>query len=210
MITVGVEQHLGRKTFLLFLSRKTTIATVLVVISAAIFALHDYMALGIAGIAAVGGPVSRAMATGIAGGIAYVSLFLLLIAVIAFLMGLIISMLQYRNYTFTLDEFDIKMRRGVFNKKEISIAYRQIQAVDIIRSMSYRMFGVSRLVMITAGHDEPGKNEEADTLLDPIDKSLAEDIRELLEHKIGVQVVESTVQADKEERVEEKAEEKIA
>jgi uncharacterized membrane protein YdbT with pleckstrin-like domain len=204
MITIGQEQHMGKRTFLLLLSRKTTVALVLFIVSVAVFSLHSSLAIGIAGLAAMGGAVSGATAISIAGDISYVSLFIFLGSIIAFLLGLIVTLLQYRNYTFTLDEFDIKMRRGIFSKKEISISYRQIQAVDIIRSVSYRLFGVSRLVMITAGDDDPGENEEADTVLDPIDKSIAEDIRELLEHKIGVQVIEGTIQADKEEKTEKK------
>jgi uncharacterized membrane protein YdbT with pleckstrin-like domain len=210
MITIGQEHHLGRKTFMLFLSRKTTTAFILIFSTLFVFILRSSLAVGIAGVIALGGPVSSQVTDNIAGGIAYVSLFLFLLGVIAFLLGFIVTSLQYRNYTFTLDEFDLKMRRGIMSRKEISISYRQIQAIDIVRTMAYRLFGLSRLVMITAGHDDPGTDEEADTVLDPIDKGLAEEVRDFLQRKIGVQVVESTIQADKEEKVEEKTEEKIA
>jgi uncharacterized membrane protein YdbT with pleckstrin-like domain len=99
----------------------------------------------------------------------------------------------------------MKMRRGVTNQRVISIPYRQIQAVNVVRSLAYRFFGVSKLVMITAGHDDPGTNEEADTVLDPIDKDTAEEIRVFLERKIGVQVIEGAVQADKEEEADKDA-----
>jgi uncharacterized membrane protein YdbT with pleckstrin-like domain len=154
--------------------------------------------------------VSNSLAESISGGIAYVSLFLLLLGVIAFLAGFIVSLLQYRNYAFTLDEFDLKLRRGVFSQKEVSIPYRQIQDIDIVRTVSHRLFGVSRLVMITAGHESPEAHDQTDTTFDPIDKALAEEIRAFLERKIGVQVIESTVKADKEEKAEEKDAEKIA
>jgi len=203
MITIGQEQQLGRKTFLLFLSRKVTAAIVILLISFILADIGPSISQGIAGITAMSGSASYGTASSIAGGIAYVSMLLFLLGVIVFLIGFIISLLQYRNYVFVMEEFDMKMRRGVISQRLISIPYRQIQAVNIVRSMAYRFFGLSKLVMITAGHDDPGTNEEADTVLDPIDKDTAEEIRVFLERKIGVQVTEGTIQADKEEKTEE-------
>ncbi len=205
MIAVGVRENMGRKTFLLLLSRKTTVAVVLLLISIILFSVNGSLAFGIAGIMAMGGTVSVATASSIDGVIAYISLLLFLGAVIAFFLGLIVTLLQYRNYAFTLDEFGVKMHRGILSQREISVPYRQIQDVDIIRNIPHRLFGVSKLVMMTAGHADKGQeNDGTDTVFDPIDKDLAEEMRAFLERKIGVQVIEGTVQADTEEKVEEK------
>jgi uncharacterized membrane protein YdbT with pleckstrin-like domain len=201
MITVDQEQRLGQKTFMLLLARKTAAAFVLLFAALLVLILHSSLAERLAGAMAMSGTASLALVQSISSGIAYVSLFLFLIGFIALLFGFIVSYLQYRNYAFTLSEFDLRLRRGVFSQKEVSIPYRQIQAIDIVRTIPYRFFGVSRLIMITAGHDDPGTDEEADTILDPIDKGLAEEIRAFLDRKIGVQVVEGTVQADKEEKI---------
>ncbi len=107
-------------------------------------------------------------------------------------------------------QFGLKLRRGVFSQKEISLPYRQIQDIDIARTVAHRIFGVSRLVMITAGHESPEAHDQTDTAFDPIDKALAEEVRAFLERKIGVQIIEGTVQADTEEKTEEKKEEGIA
>jgi uncharacterized membrane protein YdbT with pleckstrin-like domain len=206
MVTIGVRQNLGSRTFLLLLSRKTTIAFVLLLISIILFSADNSLALGLAGLMSLGGTISVATASSIAGAIAYISLLLFLLAVIAFLIGFIVALLQYRNYTFTLDEFGVKMHRGIFSQREISVPYRQIQDVDIIRNIPHRLFGVSKLVMITAGHEDKGQESDGtDTVFDPIDKDLAEEIRTFMERKRGVQIIEGTVQADTEEKVEEKS-----
>ena len=203
MIAIGQEQQLGRKTFLLFLSRKVTAAIVILLIAFILADIGPSISQGVAGITAMGGGVNYGTESSISGGIAYVSVLLFLLGVIVFLIGFIISLLQYRNYVFTLDEFNLKLRRGIFSQKETSIPYRQIQDVDIVRSLAYRLMGVSRLVMITAGHDDPGIHDQTDTAFDPIDKELAEEVRAFLERKIGVQVTETVVKADTEEKADE-------
>lgn len=102
--------------------------------------------------------------------------------------------MYYRNYTFTLEDYGIKMKKGIFYTKEISIPYRQIQNVNVNRSMIYQMFRISRLVIITAGEDDNkgAMGESTDSVFDPIDADIAEEIRSLLQKKIGVQIVEDT------------------
>jgi uncharacterized membrane protein YdbT with pleckstrin-like domain len=99
-------------------------------------------------------------------------------------------MIQFQNHTFTLEEFGLKMQEGIINKTEVSIPYRQIQDINLMRSWLHRLFGVSRLIMITAGNEEAGTHEEADTIFDPIDANLAEELRTYLGQKIGVQIVQ--------------------
>ena len=207
MITVGQPQHLGRKTFFLFLSRRTTVALVLFIIAIIIFVLGGNIATGIAGLTSFGGPISSVTVANISGSLTGLGILILLLAVIAFLLGFIISLLQYRSYVFILDEYGIKMRRGVISQKEISLPYRQIQDVDIVRDVNHRIFGVSKLVMMTAGHEDKGEESDGtDTVFDPIDQSLAEEVRAFLERRIGVQIVEGEKEADTEEKVEEKKE----
>ncbi len=102
MIALGQEQHLGRRTFMLLLSRKA--ATGIVLLAAALFllVLQSSLALGIAGAMSLGGPISRSLADNISGGISYIGLLVFLVGIIAFLIGFIVTLLEYRNYTFTL------------------------------------------------------------------------------------------------------------
>ena len=176
MIAIGQEQRLGIKTYHLILYRKSTAAIILLVIAAGLVALHA--------------PAVWILAT-------------LIVTAVLFIIGMFVAWLDYRSYTFTLGEFDLVMKRGILSQRQTSLPYRQVQSVDIVRDISHRMFGTSRLVIITAGHEEPDAKADTDTVFDPMDKEIAEEIRQVLERKIGVQVVEGETSADKEEKKEE-------
>jgi len=121
------------------------------------------------------------------------------IAIILACIGAIVALLQYRFFTFKLDEFDIRLRKGIFTIQEITIPYRQMQNVDVVRNLLYRIFGISRLVIMSAGQDDdPYDKAVTSTIFDPIEKDIAEEIRRLLERRIGVQIVEDMDEIDKE------------
>ena len=108
---------------------------------------------------------------------------------LAIAIGIIWSWWKYMNTTFSLQEFDLKMRSGIIEKKEVSIPYRSIQSVDIVRGPLHQIMGLSRLVMLTAGHEEPGESGLTEVVLEPIDKSFAEEVRNALQERVGVQIV---------------------
>jgi putative membrane protein len=114
------------------------------------------------------------------------------LAVLGFFLGFLVAWLVYYFYTFTMEEFDLRLKRGVLHREEISIPYRQMQNVNIVRSLFYQIIGVSKLYIDSAGHEEPGAPDESEIILKPIEKEVAEQIRSLLEHRIGVQMVENT------------------
>lgn len=122
--------------------------------------------------------------------------FLFALAVLIFIVSAVIGWLDYLFRTYRLEEFNLKICHGILNREELTIPYRQIQNVDIDRSLIYLIFGISRLTVINASHDDLEQHGETDIVLDPIDKKIAEAIRLELSHKIGVQIV----QDDKDER----------
>ncbi len=69
----------------------------------------------------------------------------------------------------------MKIKRGILNKEEVAIPYRQIQDVDIRRDISFQMLGLSRIVILTAGHEDNEKPGDDDTegILPALDKDLA-------------------------------------
>jgi uncharacterized membrane protein YdbT with pleckstrin-like domain len=71
-----------------------------------------------------------------------------------------------------------------------------MQNVDVTRPLVYRLFGISRLVVLSAGHEQAGEGDQTDTVFDPIDSEVAEEIRVLLGRRIGVQVIEHETEAD--------------
>jgi len=123
------------------------------------------------------------------------------ISLILIIVGFIIGWLEYINYAYTLSEFDLRMRRGVLNRREISIPYRQIQDVDIDRNFANILLGLSRIVMQTAAHEEADEKGMTEVVLEPVDKAIALDLRDILERRIGVQVVEDEKAADVEEKI---------
>ncbi len=72
-------------------------------------------------------------------------------------------------------EDSFKIKRGVMSKTENAIPYRQIQNVDIERSFTFQMLGLSRLIILTAGHEDENDKEgdEAEGVIPAIDQALA-------------------------------------
>ncbi len=116
------------------------------------------------------------------------------LAVIIFFIALLATWLHYKNLKFCLGEDSLKIKRGIFDKEEVAIPYRQIQDVDIERNVSYRMFGVSRLVILTAGNEEEKKpgEDESEGILPALDKDLAEWLQSELLRRANVQKVTET------------------
>jgi len=195
MLIIGQPQNLGRKTMMLILARKTTIGFVVLIVSVILAFLSPVIAVMIGGLVSLGG-ASNSTIVSIANAINSFSVMALLAGVILVLVGMIVGLIEYRNHVFVLDEFNIKFRHGIINKTEISIPYRQIQDINLVRTFMHRFFGVSRLLMITAGREDAKTQNESDTIFDPVDADLAEEIQNFLEHKIGIQVVERVVPAD--------------
>jgi len=197
MIPSNVEQRLGRHTWMLLLAKRTTISVVLLFLAVIIGTSKDFIAQGLSGFSllipqSTGIPAAQAIASITS----FIAVIILVLGVLMFLLGYFIARLEYYHYTFTLEEFGVKLKKGIFNIKEISIPYRQIQSVDVRQTLFYQMFHVSRLVLLTAGEEGQQASADSDTIFDPIDDDIAEEIRSILQRRVGVQVVESTTVAD--------------
>ncbi len=114
--------------------------------------------------------------------------FFILGATIAFGMALI----DYFTFSFEITEHAIRIRRGIINTEEVSIPYRQIQNVDIDRPFFYQLFGASRLVILTAGHDDDiddDYSDESEGAIPAISKAFAEELRDELLKRSNIQEV---------------------
>lgn len=203
MIQMGKDMHMGERTLLLLLFRRLVPALILLVIGIVVIGVQDRLVAGISGVMDTMGQVNAFADRGALEIVNSLGLILALLSIIVGGLGTLITFLQYRFFTFQLAEFDLRMKKGVFSIQEISIPYRQIQNVDITRSILYRLFGVSRLVVISAGHEDPTEKDETSTIFDPIDDTLGQEIRVQLERRIGVQVTESDDEADAEAKAAE-------
>lgn len=199
MIPVGKPLHLGTKTLAIMILRGMAPGIfILFLVALLSFYQNYFIQLSVSSVQIVGNTMPS-----IGGGLAAFlpkaipALFFLAIIFICF--GFVVSSLQYRFFVFTLEEFGLHLRKGILNVEEITIPYRQMQDVDVTRSILYRLLGLSRLVVFSAGHEQPDEPEQTDTLFDPIDSDIAEEIRIILDRRIGVQVIEHETEADREE-----------
>jgi len=177
-------QTLGKKVFWLFFLQISPAAFVLLLISIILFILSFQPFL----LNSLFGNIQK-YATGIA-----LIAFMLFLVVAAGAFAL--AWLTYINYVFLLGEDSFKIKRGILNKAEGAIPYRQIQNVDIERSFAFQMLGLSRLIVLTAGHeDEPTQNkDEAEGVIPALDKNLAEWLQTELLKRAEVQKTVQTNQ----------------
>jgi len=125
----------------------------------------------------------------------------LIIFILSLLIGAVaftLAWLTYINYVFLMAEDSFKIKRGILNKTENAIPYRQIQNVDIERSFMFQMLGLSRLIILTAGHEDetpkgtPSVSDEAEGVIPAIDKNLAEQLQTELLKRAEIQKVVET------------------
>ncbi|MGC9598947.1 MAG: PH domain-containing protein [Minisyncoccia bacterium] len=178
----GVPQEayhaLGKKTFVIFLLDRIHIAAVFLLIAIALFALQGQQFLK---------NVFSLDLSSYVGFSAWVAFIVFaLVAAVTFL----VTWLIYRNYKFYLGDDALKIKKGVLNKEETAIPYRQIQNADIERDLSFQMLGLSRLVILTAGEEEEKSGEdESEGILPAMDKDLAEWLQAELLKRANVQKV---------------------
>jgi putative membrane protein len=180
-----VYHVLGRRTFVMFLMERISAPVIFLLISAALFVLDVSWSQIVPAIIAK---------YNVQPYVALVAWAVLGIAILVALIVFFAAWLTYANFKFCLGGDSLKIKRGILNKEEVAIPYRQIQDVDIERNISYRMFGVSRLVILTAGFEEEKKpgEDESEGILPAIDKDLAEWLQSELLRRANVQKVTET------------------
>lgn len=169
MIPLNTDEHLGKRAFILFAVERMRWVLVLAAITIFLSIVRDA-----AQVPALRGAVS----------------FLSKVVWLSIIFGLPYAWLLYKRSIFRIEEFGIKIKSGLIKKHEVMIPYRQIQSVNIIRTLAHQALGLSKLVMVTAGDREEKTDHEVEIVLEPVDKPLAEAIRDALQQKIGVQTVQ--------------------
>ena len=200
MIQPGQKHHLGDKALYFMLLQNVSPAIFLFFVAFIIVIAQNTLSQGLSNTGDVLGQFPF-LAGNLASLIPSIVLIIIFLAIILAGVGALIALLQYRFFTLTLEEFDLRLRKGIFNIQEITIPYRQMQNVDVVRNVLYRIFGISKLVIMSAGHDEDPTDEAVNnTVFNPIDHNLAEEIRAVLERRIGIQVIERVEKADRNEQ----------
>jgi uncharacterized membrane protein YdbT with pleckstrin-like domain len=178
----GEHYHtLGRKTLWIFILERIQPAMLLLLLSIGLFVVSQL----------------EFPATGAFGGVAHYALLAAGICSILFIVffgiAALIGWLIYKNYTFALGDDSLKIKRGILSKEEVAIPYRQIQDVDIQRDLSFQMLGLSKIVILTAGHeDQTDTDDDSEGILPAIDKNLADWLQSELLKRANIQKVSET------------------
>ena len=173
-----VYHRLGKKTFWIFLLGRIHAAAVFLLIAIVLFVLGGQPF--VANMTLSGLNLGAYL---ILGGWIVLAIFVLTLAI-----TLLITWLIYANYKFALGADALKIKRGILSREEVAIPYRQIQDVDIEQDLGFRMMGLSRIVILTAGHEDE-KGDESEGVLPAVDKDLAEWLQAELLKRTDVQRV---------------------
>ncbi len=178
-VVVETYQKLGRKTLWYFVFERLQPAIAFLGIAVFLFIFQESPSLKTIPIANLENYITMAI------------WIVLGICIIAFFAAFLISWLFYLNYEFLLSKDALKIKQGVFDKEEVAIPYRQIQNINLSQNFFYRTLGISRLIILTAGHeDEKYLNDEAEGILPVIDTDLAEKLQTELLRRSNIQMVE--------------------
>jgi uncharacterized membrane protein YdbT with pleckstrin-like domain len=177
-----VYHTLGNKTLSVFILQRVSAALTLLLITIGLFIVGAQ-------------PSLRATSFGNLAGYAMLAaeicaLLFVVVAIITFIIGWLV----YKNFKFSLGDDSLKIKKGVFDKQEVAIPYRQIQDVDIDRDLSFQMMGLSRITILTAGQDDikSGGGDDDDKnegILPAIDRDLAEWLQAELLKRANIQKV---------------------
>jgi len=158
-------ERMGWKTFYVFMSERMKIT----LIAALVTAVFVFLNIPYAGYV--------------------VSVFFIIFAV-----TLLISWVEYSSFGYLLGADALKVKSGVLHKEEVAIPYRQIQNVDIERTFLDQIAGTSRLIILTAGHDDAdaekeGGKAESEGIIPVMDKKLASRLQTELLSRASIQKV---------------------
>jgi len=182
------NQKLGIKVFYYYLSRKTSIGIFALVVSIIVSSYKSILISKVDLLAPT--EVSSIIVSYFIYG-----LFALTVALIIF--GLIMSWINYISCDFTLDENAFNIRRGFLTKREVSIPYRQIQNINIEQSLSHKMLGIGKLVILTEGDHSNLDENNREGVFEVIDYSLAHQVREFILQRTNLQIIKDVDPSEK-------------
>ncbi len=189
MITYGEERRLGTKALIIFILQRTLPVVILIAIAFTAIANFPQLVESATNTLAIVNPNSHLTTMDVASWVANLISGLFFISIVLFIFGFVFAWFKYHFYTYTFEEFDMKLKKGILYRKEVTISYRQMQDINITRGIVFQIFGVSRILIDSGGHEEPYESNTTDIILEPIDQFEAKEIRDMLQKKIGVQMV---------------------
>ena len=172
------NQKLGIKVFYYYLSKRVFSGIFLLVVSFIVSSMKGAVVTKMAFV------ISLTTSLTIVG---YLVNGLYIVSIILILYGIVMSWINYISCEYSLDENAFSIRRGIFNKKEVFIPYRQIENINIDQTLNFKMMGVSKLTVDTAGNDNNAGKPEV--VFDVIDSRIAVSIRDFILQRTNLEVI---------------------
>ncbi|MEM1094443.1 MAG: PH domain-containing protein [Bacteroidota bacterium] len=85
---------------------------------------------------------------------------------------------MYRYWRFSLDDQELYLERGIFNRVRTIVPLRRIQHLDVSQNLLEREFDLGKLIVHTAGSDSNS------VVLPGLDYTEAEQLRDSIKHYI--------------------------
>lgn len=97
-----------------------------------------------------------------------------IVSAASFCIGLIYTVARYRSWEFDVSEEEIHLQRGVIRHKQTLVPRAHIQYVDLETKLVERIFGLSRIVLYTAG------SPHSNLVIPGLDAEVATELRQAL------------------------------
>ena len=167
---MDTKQKLGIKVFYYYLSNKIVAGVIFLVIS---FIVSSSKVSLVSKLSLV---LPKEMSFN---AVLYLVNGLFILSVFLIILGIFLSWLHYISCNFILGDNNLTIIHGILNKKEVSIPYRQIENINIEQSFNFKLMGICKLKIETAGNNSinGGKPEG---YFDVIDFKIAQKIRDFI------------------------------
>lgn len=138
------EHHLSKRLLLLLASTSNGIGVVLSFLLLIISQLHDFFPQLI-----VWTKVQGAAENVIAGRISIIVIAILLLFLMAWTLSLVGTIITYGNFVLVREGNNIKISKGLIERKQLTIPVKRIQAIKVVESILRQPFGLVSLQMVS-------------------------------------------------------------
>lgn len=100
--------------------------------------------------------------------VAAVAIGVSVLLIISLLLSVIATVIVHWNFTLTLEDDRLVIRRGLLERRRAQMPLHRIQAVEIHENLLRKMFGLASLTVVVAGYNQEGQENERTNVLLPI------------------------------------------
>ena len=166
---------LGGKTLALFILKRSGFLFVILIAIALVLGLQGFIPTDYSSIV-------QLVIFGLA--IAFVALGLIIVG---------LGMLEYKHYKIIISDETIKIYRGLFSEEEIGLPFRRIKQVNIERSLTDQIFGISNINLTVLGEEDGDPTTKSDKIIiSVLDKNIAEEIQNIILKESEVEEISVT------------------